>query len=122
MVTVVKIFGIVMIGMGILFLIKPSVLKQLMTFVEQGRRLYAVGVFRLLIGGALLFAAPQFRSPEVIIALGILFLAGGIAIFAIGLEKTKFIIGRFNKKSLLFLRFLGFVPLAIIGVLLIYFV
>lgn len=121
MVTAVKIIGIVIVCMGILFLLSPNALKQLMAFVGQGRRIYGAGVFRTLIGGVLLFAAPQARVPEVIIVFGILFLAGGIAIFAIPIEKIKSVIDWFSKKSLLALRFLGFVPLAI-GVLLIYFV
>ena len=119
MVIVVRVFGIVIVSMGILFLIKPNALKQLVGFVGQGKRLYAAGSLRILIGGVLLFAAPHYQSPEVIIALGILFLAGGIAIFALGLEKIKSLIGWFNKKSLLTLRFLGIVPL-VVGILLIH--
>lgn len=121
MVTAVRIFGIVIMGMGILFLLNPNALKQLMVFGSQGRRLYVVGVFRLLIGSILLFAAPQFRLPEVIIVLGILFLAGGIYIFAFPLEKTKLMFDRLSKKPLLVLRLIGFVPLVVIGGLLIYF-
>lgn len=119
MVTAVEIIGIVIVCKGIFFLIKPNALKRLMAFAGQGRRLYVAGFLRLLIGGALLFAASQCKLPEVIIVLGILFLAGGIAIFAIPIEKIKFMVDWFNKKSLLALRFLGLAPLAI-GVLLIY--
>ena len=119
MVIAVRVFGIVVVSMGIFFLIKPNALKQLVVFVGQGKRLYAAGSLRILIGGMLLFATPHYQSPEVIIALGVLFLAGGIAIFALGLEKIKSLIGWFSKKSLLALRFLGLIPL-IIGILLIH--
>jgi len=118
MVTAVRILGIVVIAMGIIFLLAPGILKQIITFMGQGKRLYAAGVLRLLIGGMLLYAASQCRLPEVIIVLGILVLASGIAIFVLG-EKTKSMINWFNKKSLLSLRFAGLIPLAF-GALLLY--
>ncbi|MBT9144988.1 hypothetical protein B9J77_02150 [candidate division NPL-UPA2 bacterium Unc8] len=118
MVIAVRVFGIVAIAMGIIFLLNPMVLKQIMTFTGQGKRFYAIGALRLLIGGMLLYAASQSRLPVAIIILGILALASGIAIFTFR-EKIESMLNWFNKKSLLSLRFLGFIPLAI-GALLLY--
>ncbi len=118
MVTAVRILGVVIVAMGVISLLNPRILKQSMTFMGQGKRFYAVGVLRLLIGGMLLYTASQCRLPEVIIILGILVLTSGIAVFALG-EKMKSMINWFNKKPLLFLRFVGLIPLAF-GALLLY--
>ena len=43
---VIKIIGIIIILIGILFLLKPDVMKKLMGFMKKGRRIYLAGLLR----------------------------------------------------------------------------
>ena len=119
MLILVKLIGIVIVVMGITFLLSPKQLRQLLAFLGQGKRLYGVGILRLLFGVILLLAASQCRLVGVVLTLGILFLIGGILIFVLGLERLKSILNRWDKKSPLTLRLLGLIPLAF-GALLLY--
>ena len=119
MVTLIKIIGIVIALVGIVFLFCPKAIKQFMGFVGQGRRLYWVGILRLLFGVILLLGASQCRVIWVVMAMGILFLIGGVMIFTLGLERLRSIIEWWNKRSLMSLRLIALVALAL-GALLIY--
>ena len=90
-----------------------------MAFLEQGRKLYIVGILRLLIGIILLLVASQCRLVGVVITLGIFFLIGGIVIFILGLERIKSMLNWWNKRSLLVIRLMGLIALAL-GALLLY--
>lgn len=89
MVILVRVIGIIIVMMGIIILLNPKTFNQLMNFFKVGRRLYWNGFLRLLFGIVLLLGASQCRRVVVVIAMGILFLLGGVAIFALGLEKLK---------------------------------
>jgi len=119
MVILIKIIGIVITLVGIIFLFCPKAIKQLMGFVRQGRRLYWAGILRLLFGVTLLLGASQCRVIWVVMAMGILFLIGGVMIFTLGLERLRSIIEWWNKRSLMVLRLWALVVLAL-GALLIY--
>ncbi len=116
----VKIFGIFVIGIGIVYLLNPKIFKPFVNFWIQGNRLYIAGVLRLLIGAIILLSASsQCRWAGVVIGVGILILAGGIIIFILGLAKMKSIISWLNNRPLLILRLIGLITLAV-GALLIY--
>lgn len=119
MVILIKLIGIIIALVGIIFLFCPKALRQLIAFFKQGKRLYWVGTLRLLFGVILLLGATQCRVVWVVIAMGVLFLVAGVLIFALGLEKLRSVIDWWDKKSLVVLRLLGVVALAL-GVLLIY--
>ncbi len=119
MLILVKLIGIVIVVMGITFLLSPKKLKHFMAFLGQGKRLYGVGILRLLFGVILLLAASQCRLVGVILTLGILILIGGILIFVLGLERVKSMLNWWNKRSPLILRLMGLIALAL-GALLLY--
>lgn len=119
MLVLVKFIGIFIVSMGITILLSPSTMKKIIIFWKQGKRLYAAGILRLLIGIILLLAASQCRLVGVVVWLGILTLIGGIIIFALGLQKIKSFLDWWSKKPPLLLRLWGVIALAI-GALLIY--
>lgn len=119
MLILVKLIGLLIVAMGIIFLLSPKVLKQYIAFWKQGKKIYALGVLRLLIGVVFLLTASQCRLVGVILTLGILILLKGIAIFVLGLEKIKSMLDWWGRKSPLVFRLLSLVALAI-GALILY--
>ncbi len=119
MLILVRLISIIIVGMGITFLLSPKTLKQFMAFLKQGRKLYIVGILRLLIGIILLLVASQCRLVGVVVTLGILIFIKGIIIFILGLERIKSMLNWWNKRSLLVIRLMGLIALAV-GALLLY--
>ncbi len=114
-----KFIAILIIAMGAVFLLSPQATRAMFSFWKKGNRFYIAGFLRLLFGIVLLLAASECKLPGVIIAFGILFLLGGVTIFAIGLNRAKSIVGWWEKKPVSVLRFTAIVPI-IIGALLLY--
>lgn len=119
MLILVRLIGIVIACAGVTFLFSPKTLKEFMIFWTQGRRLYIVGILRLLIGIVLLSAASQYRLVGIVVGFGILFLIGGITLFILGLERCKDIIKRWHEKPIMALRLIALIPI-IAGILLLY--
>ena len=115
----VKIVGVVIITAAIVYLLKPGVMKWLMEFFKQGKRIYFAGLIRLVLAVVFLLAATQCSRPKVIAGFGILFLISGLLIFMLGLEKLKAILDWYQKKTDLFLRVIALIALAI-GAVIIY--
>jgi len=116
---VVKIIGIVIVALGIAYLLKPGIMTYLMEFFKEGKRMYFAGLIRLVLAIIFLLAARECDITPVIVFFGILFLISGLLIFVIGLEKVKSIINWYQEQSILVLRLLALVALAI-GVVIIY--
>ena len=117
--TVVKIIGIVFVVMMIVYLLKPNVMKRLMEFFKQGKRMYFAALIRFVLAIVFLLAARECDQFWVIFGFGILFLISGLLIFILGLEKVKSYIGWWQKQSVLLLRVMAVIGLAI-GAIIIY--
>ena len=114
---IVKIVGVVIIIAAIVYLLKPGVMKWLMEFFKQGKRIYFAGLIRLVLAVVFLLGARECDITWVIAAFGILFLISGLLIFILGLEKLKSIIDWYQKQSVLLLRVVAVIALAIGGVI-----
>jgi len=115
----IRIVGIVFIFAGVVYLLKPDVMKRIMEFFKQGKRIYLAGLIRLVLAIIFLLGASECKKPWVIIAFGILFIIGGLLIFILGLEKLKRWIEWWQKQSNLLLRVLAVIALAL-GAIIIY--
>ena len=115
----IKIIGIIFLCAGIMYLLRPNVLKGFLEFFKQGKRLYLAGLLRFVLAIVFLIGARECNLAWVIAAFGVLFMIGGLLIFIIGLEKLKSIIDWWQKQSSLLIRVIGLVALAI-GVVIIY--
>jgi uncharacterized protein YjeT (DUF2065 family) len=116
---VIKIIGIVFVFITILYFLKPDIMKSLMEFFKQGRRIYFAALLRLVLAVVFLLAARQCRHFWVIFAFGVLFIISGLLIFILGLEKVKSYINWWQKQPVMLLRVMAVVGLAI-GAIIIY--
>jgi len=119
MLTLVRLFGIVIVGMGITFLLSPKLYRRYMAFWEQGRRLYLGAILSILIGVVLLLVASECKLGGVIVTLGILCLVKGILLLTLGQERMKSMLKWWQGMSLLVLRLIALIAIAF-GALLLY--
>lgn len=116
---VIRIIGIVFVFVTIVYFLKPDIMKRLMEFFKQGRRVYFAALIRLALAVVFLLAARQCRLFWVIFAFGVLFIISGLLIFILGLERVKSYISWWQRQPLLLLRFVALLGLAI-GAIIIY--
>jgi len=119
MVMFIKLFGIVIAVMGIIFLINPKTLKQYFLFWKQEKRLQIGGIIAIIFGIIFLIAAPQCRLTGLIIVLGIWSIIKGALLFMLGQKKIYAYLDWWLSKPVSVTRFLGLIALAF-GALLIY--
>ncbi len=100
----IRIIGIAAIAAGIVFLFRPEAMKSLTRFLRRGKRIYGMGVLRLLIGSVFLLGASRCRLPGAVIALGVLSLAGGIVIFFLGSNRLNSLLEWEQNRSTAVLR------------------
>jgi uncharacterized protein YjeT (DUF2065 family) len=116
---VIQSLGIVFALAGIVYLLRSDVMKWLMEFFKQGKRMYFAGLIRFALAIVFLVGARECKRFWVIFAFGILFIISGLLVFIIPLEKIKAYIGWWQKKSPLLLRLMALIALAI-GAVIIY--
>ena len=119
MVILVKLFGIVVVVMGIIFLINQKAIKQYMSFWRQGKRLKIGGVLAIPFGILFLIAAPQCRLTGLITVLGIWSLIKGVLLLILGQKKMNTYLDWWSSKPISVMRLLSLIMLAF-GALLIY--
>ena len=120
MAIVIKIVGILIVLVGILYLLKPKMMNHLLVFFKKGKRVYFMGLVRFVLAIVFLLGARQCDGKRVIAAFGILFLISGLLIFLLGAEKVGAILDWFSKQSVLLKRISAVFTLAV-GAAIIYF-
>lgn len=116
---IIRSLGIVIVVVGIVYLLRPDVMKWLMEFFKHGKRIYLAGLLRLALAVIFLLGARECKHFWVILAFGILFLIGGVLIFILGPQKLRRILDWYQKQSALLLRVIAVIALAI-GAIIIY--
>jgi uncharacterized protein YjeT (DUF2065 family) len=116
---VIRVIGIVFVFMTIVYFLKPDIMKRLMEFFKQGRRIYFAALLRLVLAVVFLLAARQCNRFWIIFAFGVLFIISGLLIFILGPEKVKSYINWWQRQPLVLLRIMALVGLAI-GAIIIY--
>jgi len=116
---VVKLLGIVMVVTGVVYFLKPSLMKKVSEFFLKDKWMQVGGILSIIIGLIFLGAASECAISWIVILFGLLALAKGVLIFALGKQKLKSMMDKVIKKPSKTLR--GFALLAIaLGVILIY--
>ncbi|MHC4603734.1 MAG: hypothetical protein ACYS6W_10445, partial [Planctomycetota bacterium] len=110
---VIKSLGIVIVVVGIVYLLRPDVIKLLLGFFKKGKRIYLAGLIRLALAVIFLLGARECDITWVIVAFGILFLVGGLLIFILGPEKIRRIFDWYEKQPVLLLRVMSLIVLAV---------
>jgi len=116
---VIKSLGMVFALVGIVYLLRPDVLKWLMEFFKKGKRIYFAGLLRFALAVVFLVGARECKYSWVILVFGILFLIGGLLIFLLGPEKVRRILDWYQGQSTLVFRVIALIVLAV-GVVVIF--
>ena len=115
----VKIIGILFVLIGIVYLLKPDTLKHLIGFLKKGKRIYFVGVIRIILAVIFLLAANQCKKAWIVIVFGILFMLSAVLVFMLSSEKLKAITAWYEKQSFLVLRVFALIAV-VAGTIIIY--
>ena len=116
---IVKIIGILIVFIGIVYLLKPGVLKKLMEFIKKGKRIYFAAVLRFALAIVFLLGASECYKKWIIATFGVLFLISGLLIFILGPEKIRQIFDWYQKQPALLFRIIAAIVLAC-GAIIIY--
>jgi len=116
---VIQSLGIVFCIIGIVYLLRPDVMKWLMEFFKQGKRIYFAGLIRFALAIVFLAGARECKHPCIIFAFGLLFIIGGLLIFVLGPEKIRRMLEWYQKQPVLIFRVIAVIVLAI-GAVIIY--
>lgn len=119
MVLIAKLIGLWIIGMGLFFLMQPAKCRGMAGFWRAGKRIYYAGIIRIVLGSYFLLIASQCRWIVMMIAIGILMVAGGISIFVMGPERAQKLIGWVEGQKDVFFRITAAVVIAF-GALILY--
>lgn len=109
---VVKIAGILILLIGIVYLLKPDIIKWLMQFFKKGKRIYFAGVIRFALAIIFLLGASECDQKWIIAVFGILFLISGLLIFLLGPEKIRQLFEWYQKQTVLLFRIIAAIVLA----------
>lgn len=107
----IKSLGIIITLMGVAYLLRPDLIKRLMSFFKKSRRIYLPGLLRLALAVVFFLGARECRYPRVIFASGIIFLAGGLLIFTLGPEKIRRLLDWYGQQPMLIFRVIALVVL-----------
>jgi hypothetical protein len=117
--TVIKIIGIIIVAIAIIFLVKPTVVKLIVGFFKKGSRVYVAGLARLALAVVFLLGARECDITWVILIFGILFLISGLLVFMLGPAKIGRMLDWYQRQSLLLCRATAVIILAV-GAVIIY--
>ena len=109
---VIKIIGIVVVAMAVVYILKPGVMSRIMNFFKKGNRLYAAAPIRLGLAVVFLVGARECKQPWIIFVFGILLLLSGILVLVLGPKKLIPIIEWGQKQSDVILRAMALIVLA----------
>jgi hypothetical protein len=110
---VIKIVGLVIAAVGIVYIIKPNVMNRIIEFFKKGKHLYIAAPVRLAFAVVFLVGARECRYSWVIFAFGILFLITGILVLVLGPKKLTPILEWWLKQPILLLRLMALIAVAI---------
>jgi len=115
----IKSLGILIVLIGIIYLLKPDIMRPLIDFFNKGKRIYIVALVRLALAVLFLIGARQCRRFWVISAFGIIFLFSAILIFVLRPKKLQPILQWYQRQSVVLYRFLAVIVI-IIGAIIIF--
>ncbi|MCP4652408.1 MAG: hypothetical protein GY858_03355 [Candidatus Omnitrophica bacterium] len=119
MVNVIKLIGILTVAIGAIYLVKPTIMKNVLNFWMKGKRIYLGGLISLVIGVVFLVASSRCTMQWFIFLMGLLSLAKGVAIFIMGPKKFAPLCEKLLQSPIGMLRVFAVIAL-IFGVLVIF--
>jgi len=115
----IKFIGVLIIVQACIFILRIDLLRELLKFVARGNRIYLIAAIRIVVAVLLFVGATQCHRQWIIIAIGIILLLSGIAIFTLNAATFKKILTWYQQRTDLFLRLLAAIGIAV-GSLIVY--
>ncbi len=113
MLFLIKLISAFFIIYGTVVIIKPALLKRVLNYMSEGKKVYLSGVIRLVLGTILLFGGSQVRVQWWVTLWGIFFVLAGALVFILKIHVLKKVISwLLNKKDAYFI-FIGLVAVLI---------
>ena len=81
--------GFFVAALGVLGIASPATLLELGRALQSTGGVWLLGFIRIVSGAILIWAAPNSRTPRVLIGLGILIIVGGLATPFLGVERSR---------------------------------
>lgn len=119
MTALVKLIGIVILVVGVIYFVKPAVMKQLIDYISKEPKLKIGGILGILIGIIFLRAASRCSVSWIVFLFGLFAIVKGVLTFVLEKKKVMSILDWFAKKPLEAVRKLALIYIAL-GVALIY--
>jgi hypothetical protein len=104
MTVIALVFSLLVAAMGALGIVSPSRLLGVVGYFQTPAGLYFAASVRLVMGVALLFAAPASRAPEVLLILGVVIIVAGFITLFFGLERFRRLIAWWSAQGPAFVR------------------
>jgi uncharacterized protein YjeT (DUF2065 family) len=119
MLLLIKFIGVLIIVQAFIFILRADLLRGLIRFFSRGNRIYLAATLRIVLAVLFFIGATQCRRMWIIVALGIILLLSGIAIFTLNAATSKKILTWFQQRTDLFLRLLAAIGI-VFGSLIVY--
>ncbi len=113
----VKVVGVLLVCVGLLYAVKPQIGRSIAKFFTKGKRLYLGGVVRLALAVLFLLSATKCKYPWIIGAFGIVFLLGSLIIFLVGPARLSPMLIWFQGRSLVWGRIVGGIVFVLGGII-----
>jgi hypothetical protein len=91
-------------GMGVVGIVSPARLLEIVGKFQTPRGIYAATAIRLVLGVALFLAAPGSRAPALLEILGIVIMVAGLITPVFGLERFRRILDWWSAQGSGFIR------------------
>ena len=96
MVVLVKIFGALVVFMGLVALVSQGLLRRWLLFWQDDAKLRLAVLLRLAMGAVLFTASPQCQLPGVILILGVIIFISGVAGMILGPKRVRSMVKWFS--------------------------
>ncbi len=107
MTLLVRLFGVVVAGFGIVGIVMPELLVGAVRLVQFPPELHLVAALRVAVGLLLYFVAPVSRAPLVLRVLGVLIVVGGVLTPFFGTWGVQLVLDWWAAKGPLLVRAFG---------------
>lgn len=108
----VAIIGVVIAGVGVIGVLAPSLLLDLVRSLLNANGLYAVAAVRVAFGLLLLFVAGLSRMPRTVRVIGVVILINGLVTPLFGVERSEALLNWFSIQGPAFVRLMATFPIA----------
>jgi len=119
MVLFVKLLGIVIVVLGVVFLRKPAVLQKYIQFWKDEKRIKSGGIIAILLGIIFLIVDAQCRLSWLITIFGIWSIVKGVLLLTLSKKKVSACLDWWVNKPVSVMRSIG-IAAVVFGLLLIY--